>query len=62
MFFFNKMSGLNLSIWNRVQYPSKNKVLLMIRDTGLVSLIVGVCAFTVTLFVSKTVAMLVYSF
>ncbi len=56
------MSGLNLSIWNRVQYPSKNKVLLMIRDTGMVSLIVGVCAFTVTVFVSKTVAMLVYSF
>ena len=48
-----------MSIWNRVTYPERKMVLTNIRDTGIVTFCIGICAFCITESVSKIVSIAV---
>ncbi len=56
------MGLLDMTLWNRVQYPSRRTVLLSVRDTVGVTLLVGICSTTVIGIVSKIVSMTVGAF
>lgn len=56
------MALLDMTLWNRVQYPSRRTVLLSVRDTVGVTLLVGICSGTVIGIVSKIVATTVGAF
>lgn len=45
-----------MSIWNRVQYPSKKTTLLATRDTFLITMFVGICSSCTVAIVSKIVS------
>lgn len=53
------MFGIDMSLWNRVQYPSRKRVLLSVRDTCIVTVLVGICSFAVVASASKIVSMTV---
>lgn len=53
------MFGLDMTLWNRVQYPSRKSVAFSMRDTALVTTVVGTGAAVCVATVSKIVAMLV---
>lgn len=56
------MFGLDMSIWNRVQYPSSRRVLYTVRDTGLVVFIVGISSLVVVTLTARVVTSLVGAF
>ena len=51
------MFGLDMTLWNRVQYPSRKTVAFSVRDTLLMSTIVGTATLVCVTTVSKLVAM-----
>jgi hypothetical protein len=53
------MFGLDMTLWNRVQYPSRQTVALSVRDTFLMSAVVGTGTLVCVTTVSKIVAMTV---
>jgi|NorSeaMetagenome_1021524.scaffolds.fasta_scaffold598497_1 hypothetical protein len=50
------MFGLDMSLWNRVQYPSRKSVAFSVRDTLGVSIGIGFCSLLVVSIASKIVA------
>ena len=49
------MLGFDMSLWKRVTYPNRKNLMYQLRDTAIVSLIVGVCTILVTESISKIV-------
>ena len=44
---------IDMSIWSRVNYNSPKKLAELVRDTGIVTMGVGVCVFCITESVSR---------
>jgi hypothetical protein len=44
---------VDMSIWNRINYVEPKKIGELVRDTGIISLAIGVCVLCVTGSVSK---------
>lgn len=55
------MFGLDMTLWNRVQYPSMKSVASSVRDTTYQTLAVGVGSFGIVSLASKIVAVLLNS-
>jgi hypothetical protein len=55
------MFGLDMTLWNRVQYPSMKSVASSVRDTTYQTLVVGVGSFGIVSLASKIVAVLLNS-
>lgn len=53
------MFGLDMTLWNRVQYPSRKTVIHSVRDTTIVSLVVGIGSFATVWCASSIVSILV---
>lgn len=45
-----------MSLWNRVQYPSRREVFVSVRDTCVVTILVGICSLAVVATASKIVS------
>lgn len=46
----------DMTIWNRVQYPSKKNVLFNVRDTFFTTILVGICSATTITIATKIVS------
>ena len=52
------MFGLDMTLWNRVQYSSRKVVLTAVRDTVTVAILVGICSWSLTTCASKIISTL----
>jgi len=54
------MFGLDMSIWNRVEYPERKHIYKNVCNTAATTVVVGICSLIVTMTASKIVQVFVF--